>query len=248
MIAQPELVVHGGDLRVAVLPFDDGELAGVRHRLLTCDIDVALLWLVPDLAGAGQRDLPKVGAALSAAEHARLGRIQHPRARAEFLAGRLVIRHALARLCGTTPAAVDLHESERGALSIPDSPWHFNLSHSDGLVVLAVALRPVGVDVEYLARVGRTVELANRYFSSLEVAALQALPEASRRDRFFALWTLKEAYIKARGLGLAVPLASFSFDFEPAPALTPAPDDPHRYRLFLADLGTEHRLAVVRVA
>jgi 4'-phosphopantetheinyl transferase len=133
-----------------------------------------------------------------------------------------MIRTMLGHLLGADPAAVLLHESPRGALSL-DPAHHstdlcFNLSHTDGLVVLAIARQPVGVDVEWLDRRGRTIELADRYFAPTEITALRALPETAQRDRFFDLWTLKEAYIKARGLGLALPLGGFAYsDFETPP-------------------------------
>ena len=91
-------------------------------------------------------------------------------------------------------------------------PLCFSLSHTDGLVACAVTLdRDVGVDVEHLDRRGETVSIADRFFSPLEVRTLRALPEPAQRERFFHYWTLKESYIKARGLGLRVPLEHFSF-------------------------------------
>jgi 4'-phosphopantetheinyl transferase len=68
-----------------------------------------------------------------------------------------------------------------------------------------------GVDVEFTGRLGKTVELADRFFTKAEVRDLRALPEAEQRDQFFRYWTLKEAYMKARGLGMALPLDQFGF-------------------------------------
>ena len=89
----------------------------------------------------------------------------------------------------------------------------FNLSHTDGLVVCLVAVeREIGVDVEHTARAGSVgIEIAERFSSPSEVAELRSLPFADQRSRFFDYWTLKEAYIKARGLGLHLPLDQFSF-------------------------------------
>lgn len=192
---------------------------------------VTLVLLRPDL----QRDISIIKTSLSPSEHARLEGIQHPRALAEFVAGRRLIREVLGALLGLQPPDVTLFESERGALSIDPShasTLRFNLSHTEGLVVLAVAETDVGVDVEWLDRPGRTVELADRYFAPAEAAALQALPIELQRDRFFDLWTLKESYIKARGLGLAIPLASFTFsgfDTSP-PSLRVTVDPPYADR------------------
>lgn len=213
---------------------------------------VALVLLIPD----AERDVSIVKTSLSASEHARLERIQHPRALAEFVAGRRLIREVLGALLGVAPREVILVESERGALSIDSThatPLRFNLSHTEGLVVLAVAETDVGVDVEWLDRNGRTVELADRYFAPAETAALRALPTDQQRDRFFDLWTLKESYIKAQGLGLAVPLASFAFSgFEGAPGalrvtVDPAQADrPDTWWSFGVWQHRRHRLAACR--
>ena len=92
--------------------------------------------------------------------------------------------------------------------------YYFNLSHTDKLVVLAVTLdQEIGVDVEYLLRPGKSVEIAESFFSPSEVQELLALPLEKQKDRFFDLWTLKEAYIKACGMGLSIPLDHFSYSF-----------------------------------
>jgi len=95
-------------------------------------------------------------------------------------------------------------------------PLYFNLSHTDKMIVMAVAGEPsVGVDVESVKRRSTYDEtkLADRFFSPLESRQLRALPEVDQKKRFFQLWTLKEAYIKACGKGLAIPLSEFSFSF-----------------------------------
>jgi len=175
--------------------------------------DVRICLLVP--AVGSDRDLSIVAPWLSEIERERAAHIQHPRALAEFLAGRRLLRGIVAPLIGVAPQDLHLVENPQGALALDptvhQNAWHFNISHTEGLVALAIARAPVGVDVEWTARPGRTVELAERYFAPSEVLALRALPAAEQRERFFDLWTLKEAYIKARGKGLAIPLHTFSF-------------------------------------
>ncbi len=200
---------------------------------------------------------------LSPAERERLRTMQHPRARAEFLSGRWLLRGLLSAWTGIEPAAVPLNLGDDGALTMPGGP-SVNLSHTDGLVAVALATHgEIGVDVEWHRRPGRTVELAHRYFAPAELDALLQLPEVApylgaetRRDRFFRLWTLKEAWIKARGLGLKIPLASFAFRFTPdvnnltscqtiAIATTPAAGDARSgWRFAEAQPGPEHRLAL----
>lgn len=252
-VGLPAIELGRGDLRVALRWFDpdDAMFADLGTALATPDID-AHVWLgVPDLGG--DRDARVVTPWLSEAELARRDRIQHPRALAEFLAGRRLLRGLFGRLLGIHPGDLVLDENKYGALSLDpavhDTPWRFNISHTDGLIALAIARARVGVDVEWTTRPGRTVELADRYFAKTETAALRALPESLQRDRFFDLWTLKEAYIKARGMGLAIPLSDFAYTLgDDDIALTVAettrdvPDASWRFRL--AQVGAHHRLAI----
>ena len=93
-----------------------------------------------------------------------------------------------------------------------DTPIQFNMSHTQGMILYAVTRGcPIGVDVEDTRRRAGGMELARRFFAQAEVAALEALPTHAQHDAFFRFWTLKEAYIKARGLGLSIPLQSFAF-------------------------------------
>ena len=93
-------------------------------------------------------------------------------------------------------------------------PLQFNLSHTDKMAVMAVTFNnDIGVDVEYVHRRKNMVELVENYFSPIEVKHLRDLSEDYQRNRFFELWTLKEAYIKACGMGLSIPLNQFSYIF-----------------------------------
>lgn len=90
----------------------------------------------------------------------------------------------------------------------------FNLSHTQGRAVLAVAAgRRVGVDIEWCGKDVEMLELAEQFFSPGEAAMLRRASDTQRRNLFFQLWTLKEAYLKGLGTGLSVPLGSFSFAF-----------------------------------
>jgi 4'-phosphopantetheinyl transferase len=133
-----------------------------------------------------------------------------------------------------------------------DARWlKFNLSHTNGLIALIIAReREVGVDVEDRERRGRLLNVADRYFSPSEVEALHALPDEEQLERFFLYWTLKESYIKARGMGLAIPLAQFSFtigsaesaitiDFDPK-----LNDDPARWQFIAMSFGRRHAVAI----
>ena len=96
----------------------------------------------------------------------------------------------------------------------PAAGLSFNVSHTPGLVVLGVGCgRPLGVDTEHVRSRQAPLGVAERFFAAAEAAALRALPEADRSRRFFEYWTLKEAYAKARSLGLSLPLRDFAVQF-----------------------------------
>jgi 4'-phosphopantetheinyl transferase len=143
-------------------------------------------------------------------------RFYFEKGRHEYLVTRALVRTTLSRYVKLDPRMWRFAKNAYGRPEIAHPqgilPLGFNLSHTDGLIVCLVALdREVGVDVEDTERPGMTVEIANQFFSPAEVKALQALPVSAQRHRFFEYWTLKEAYIKARGMGVSLPLEQFSF-------------------------------------
>ena len=95
----------------------------------------------------------------------------------------------------------------------PVLPLKFNISHTDDLIICAVMLSDeIGCDVEMVNRNCSFLSIAEDYFSQQEFSDLLNTPEKEQRSRFFDYWTLKESYIKARGLGLSIPLTDFSFE------------------------------------
>ncbi len=92
---------------------------------------------------------------------------------------------------------------------------HFNLSHTTGLVACALARQEVGIDVEPVERRAATGKIAGRFFTPREVALIEASPENERQRTFFRLWTMKEAVMKAMGLGFQLPLHAFSVTLDP---------------------------------
>lgn len=156
---------------------------------------------------------------LDASEQRRYRRYHLRRHRERFLLGRVLLRQTLSRYAESSPAQWQFVENAWGKPALARQPaagpLYFNLSHSGTRLLLAVGRHALlGVDVERSDRPRRLCRIARRYFSPSEVEALLALPEAERLPRFYRLWTLKEAYIKARGSGLGLGLARFSFDFE----------------------------------
>jgi 4'-phosphopantetheinyl transferase len=172
----------------------------------------AHLFLVRLDAARDERLLDEWRELLSPEERARGDRYLFPRNRHEHLVAHALKRQALSRFAPSVdPRDWRFVAGEHGKPSIvePACRLRFNLSHTDGLVACLVALEAeVGVDVEQTARRSDTVGIADRFFAVPEVEALRALPESAQRARFFEYWTLKEAYIKARGMGLALPWAA----------------------------------------
>lgn len=187
-------------------------------------------------------------------EHARMARLVFERDRRNFLITRAHVRTMLSRYAGVKPADWRFVANVHGRPEILDRPagvpdLRFNLSHTDGLIACAVTIgREVGVDVEHVGR-RLTHDVPGRFFAPREVADLKALPEAEQPRVFFDYWTLKEAYIKARGFGLALPLGDFAFRLAPpAPveiSFEPAlEDDPATWQFEQAWPTAQHRMGL----
>jgi 4'-phosphopantetheinyl transferase len=153
-------------------------------------------------------------AALPDAERTRFERFKHERSAHEFLAGRLLVRQWLAALTGYLPNDWQFVDGFRGRpeIAAPSTSLRFNLAHSGGVVACIVTDgRDAGVDVEDLGRRPVESDLWHRYCAPSEVADIEAQPEDEQHHRFLTYWTLKEAYLKAIGLGIGVHLADIAF-------------------------------------
>ena len=154
---------------------------------------------------------------LDAGERQRAARLILPPVRARFQVAHGSLREVLARYTGGRPEdlAFDIGPHGKPSLSA-GAGLEFNLSHSRGWALLALCQeRELGVDIEEVRENVATAKLAKRYFAATEQAALQALPESQHREAFFATWTRKEAFLKARGSGMALPLGAFSVTVDP---------------------------------
>ena len=168
--------------------------------------------------------LDQLATVLDADEQARWRKFVFAADRHNFLVSHALVRFALSRHCGVQPAALRFSNNSFGrpeiaAPSIADG-LRFSLSHTAGLVAVAVTReRDVGVNVENVTR-QLPMEAAELVLSRTELDHERGLPDPQRCERLFALWTLKEAYAKGRGLGLSLPLREFSFDMDEPPAIT----------------------------
>jgi 4'-phosphopantetheinyl transferase len=156
---------------------------------------------------------------LNAQERVQQQRFYFEKGRHEYLVTRALVRTTLSRYVQVDPHSWHFEANAYGrpAIATPQGilPLRFNLSHTDGLIVCVVALdRECGIDVEDTERGGMTVDIADQFFSRMEAQDLRALPVPMQRQRFFEYWTLKESYIKARGMGVSLPLEQFSFHLE----------------------------------
>jgi 4'-phosphopantetheinyl transferase len=136
--------------------------------------------------------------------------------RREYLATRLLVRRALSHHHPLPPQAWKFQTNRFGKPATdPHCGLHFNVSNTSKLIVCLIGNDiELGVDIEPLDRAADISTLAPEIFSSMELAQLEKLPDSEKSDRALSLWTLKESYIKARGLGLSLPLKKFSFIFE----------------------------------
>jgi 4'-phosphopantetheinyl transferase len=157
---------------------------------------------------------------LDADERARMDRYRADADRGMFLLGRVMARALVGRALGVAPTAWPWREGPRGRPEVDDlgSALGFNLAHTGGLVACAVRRGgEVGVDVEHRDRPALDRRLVDRYCAPEEIADIQRRGPDGWRDQFLKYWTLKEAYLKARGLGIAVPLADVCFQLTPEP-------------------------------
>lgn len=153
---------------------------------------------------------------LGDSERQRADRFRFQRHRDRFAAGRGQLREVLARYLGVEPSAVAFEYGPEGKPRLAgEGTLRFNLSHSEDQALLAVARdREVGVDIEKIRPELECEAMASRFFSPAEATALKSLPVSVRPQAFFAIWTRKEAFIKAKGGGLAIPLADFDVSCE----------------------------------
>lgn len=173
--------------------------------------------------------------------------------RRTYAVAHALVRRALSRHSPVAPAdwRYKLGSHGRPEIAGPEGAGRlrFNLSHTRGLTVCAIVKDcDIGVDVEDAHR-HAPLEVADSYFAPLEVQALKTLPASQQPERFFVYWTLKEAYIKARGMGLALPLDQFAFRLDTEGPISIAiskslRDDPASWRFLSWRSGERHQLAL----
>jgi 4'-phosphopantetheinyl transferase len=155
---------------------------------------------------------------LSEDERQRADRFRFERDRRRYIVGRGLLRAILGRYLNLVPGQLRFRYGPRGkpALAETRDELCFNIAHSHELALYAVAQgQEVGVDIEHVHSIYELEQMAERFFSSREVAVLRALPPDQKQEAFFNCWTRKEAYIKAIGDGLSRPLDQFDVSLAP---------------------------------
>ena len=156
--------------------------------------------------------------ALSPEERQRAERFHFARHRRRFTTARFFLRRLLSAYTGISAERLRFRYGPQGKPTLIDSKLHFNLSHSGELALLALnPSQPLGVDVERLRPVTDALKIAQRFFSANEQEALLQTTENQRDEAFMRCWTRKEAYIKAIGGGLSIPLHSFDVTLDQPP-------------------------------
>jgi len=188
---------------------------------------------------------------LSSEEQERARRFRVERPRKEFVLTRGTLRTLLAQYLGITPQEVHFRYAVRGKPALEgESGLCFNVSHTDGLALMAFVMRrTIGIDVENLVRGVDAQRLAERFFSERERQALRSLRGDELQAAFFRCWTRKEAYIKAKGDGLSLALHEFDVsiaeqDRDALLATRPDPTEAARWTVCDVPMGTGYVAAM----
>ncbi|MEN8205785.1 MAG: 4'-phosphopantetheinyl transferase superfamily protein [Pseudomonadota bacterium] len=242
----PELCDN--DQPMDTLPIDDPQLL----PRLENEVHV---WLTrpDDVTDPGQ--LQEYQSLLSPDEQERYRRFHFDRDRHHYLIAHVLLRKTLSAYVDINPSAWQFSNNQHGRpeISAPDiAPLlRFNLTHTNGLVACVVTLElDCGIDVEQLSARGNLMAIAEKMFAASEQQDLMNLDDQSFLDRFFTYWTLREAYCKALGVGIAWSKSDYCFMEDGGDRWGirfDAPSDEERahWQFALVRPTTEHLLAVV---
>ncbi len=235
-------------------PITESDASGsVADRDFTLAENQVDIWQI-DIGGEAD-SIQERRSLLSPDEAERADRFHFERHRRRFVKARAAMRQILAGYTGIRAKELTFSYGAKGKPHLSGEAENlgikFNLSHSHDAAILAVTRGlTAGIDIEWINPEFATEEIAERFFAQEEVERLQALPVAERADGFFACWTRKEAYIKALGDGLSVPLDSFEVAFGPGvpAALLQVKTDPGevaRWSMYDLEVTQGYRAALV---
>ena len=185
---------------------------------LTLDLGEIHVWRV-SLAQT-ESCLQSLQQTLSTDERTKADRFRFPKDRSQFIVSRGALRAILSRYLNISSHILRFDYNPYGKPSLivaqGGNTLRFNLSHSRGMALIALTKnRDIGVDIEGINPNFSCLEIAEKFFSPLENSVLGSLPEHLQATAFFTCWTRKEAYIKAVGKGLSIPLNQFDVSLAP---------------------------------
>ena len=185
---------------------------------LTLDLGEIHVWRV-SLAQT-ESCLQSLQQTLSTDERTKADRFRFPKDRSQFIVSRGALRAILSRYLNISSHILRFDYNPYGKPSLivaqGGNTLRFNVSHSRGMALIAITKnRDIGVDIEGINPNFSCLEIADKFFSPLENSVLQSLPEHLQATAFFTCWTRKEAYIKAVGKGLSIPLNQFDVSLAP---------------------------------
>lgn len=153
----------------------------------------------------------------------RAARYKVAKPRHQFVTGRGLLRRILGGCLGVSPCDVPITYTGAGKPVLAEGGLHFNVTHTDGLALIALACRPLGIDLERVRAVANPAALVERFFSQVERDAYRGLPPELQQEAFFRGWVCKESVIKAAGLSVTC-LETFDVELDPRrpPALIAA--------------------------
>jgi 4'-phosphopantetheinyl transferase len=181
------------------------------------------------------------GSLLSEAERQRMERFRFMDHRRRYQIGHGALRAILGGYLGRDPRSLEFQQGPRGKPFMTGPGIYFNLSHSGKLALIGVSDCEIGIDVEKVRHLESLTEIARRHFSEVEFTALDALDDTDRELAFYRCWTRKEAYIKALGEGLSMPLDTFDVSLGEAPSFLACRDgrDPRDWSLLDVSPGPD---------
>ena len=206
------------------------------------EIHIWRAWL-----GLEFQERDRLSSYLSEDERARASRFVFQHDREHFVVARGRLRELLGTYLQCPPQSLEFRTGQYGKLSLADrADVRFNLTHSYGLALYAFAMKgELGIDAEKIRPEFATEGIAERYFSSAEQSELREVPANLRTDAFFLCWTRKEAYVKAHGGGLQIPLESFDVSLTPGKPETLRSTDSERWNLWSFEPAPEYIASII---
>lgn len=197
---------------------------------------------------AEEDEVYRLSRLLSRDEGERAERFHFRTDRHRFIIARAVLRKIIGRYLGLEPERLQFAYNRYGKPALAGwfgaEEFRFNLTRSQDLALYAFSLkRKVGIDAEYVRADLAPLKVAATAFSASEFEMLKAVPEDRRTEAFFACWTRKEAYVKAKGKGLSIPLDEFDVSLlpgQPARLMNVRADPPEASRWSLVELHPAH--------